>query len=1366
MGTVNNTEVCQGDISGNVQCDIAILANLNTALGSNIADGAHFSPNANPGTDHASYVAGHGNGANCTAGSYPLGVDAAGAIEDCTDATTEIDSAIATHSAIVDDHHTATVSGDITHDSTTGNRTATHLTIGADPTADGQVVWNTTTERVQVGDDGVATAEIYTGAHSTECASSSCDLDASTTIGTAAISTGTHTPDIDAVTGQDAWGTAATKDAADLTISGVEVDYHNGSSAGYPLLYSNTAPPGTACDAAAEYGRIMFDSDADTDGSVVVCTSAGWKEIDDDGGAGGFADFDFDGDDNDPRTITDGEEMLITGGANGIDTNTEAGDELRITFDSTEVAGTTVWGGGSSQTWQWNAGATDPQFVFASDSIAITNAATLTLAGSQLALESQTCGAGDCTLTTSDTINTDNVTLDNSWAVGQGGTGATDAANARTNLDVPQIGEVTTGNYCTWDGTGTEIDCQSAGASETNTLTTVLTGIIDDQFVIGGAGVATYDTVPDCDASGNALTYDTTANNVACTTDIATDTELAAWTGSANIATVGALTSGSLGAGFTDVPVLQGGTGGSDAATARTNLDAAQQGDVGTGGEFCTWDNVGTEIDCNTSGALADDDLSDDAPTALSGVTTINDGQFCQGAAANGFDCDVTDIPVSAGGTGSDYFTVAGPTATRTYTFPDADSTLTYSGCTDCITDAMVSDTLTATPPDIDAVTGQNAWGTAATKTAADLTIDGVEVDFHAGGSPGYPKLSGQATCAATACDAAAEYGRLCFDTDEDTTGSVMQCTSNGWEDVDREVATDLDIASEAQGDLLIRGASTWDRLADSGTASECLLSGGAGGDPAWNTCPGGSGYWTDLAPNLEPNDDGDGIQLNSSAGTEYCLISHDGTDLEMDCTSTTQLDVDVPITSSGALTGSSVATTAAATASVDFDTSDAGTANEAEINVNCPTANDCDLSIGVNSGGDAITTVVKIDTTDAGATTVELGTPGTNSIVIAESGAATFQGTAAIDLETGTAPLTNIADDEVLMGSGAGTGAYITMPTGETNGCAGSGEALQYNTTTNAFACITGLAAGGGDSITVNTNAVTDADFDDATPAAAAGDVNIKWQYTGASPTDISGYLDLALIDGQGLSVSGSELAADVYTGCTDCVTDSMVSNTLTASALTGTAVGDSNIAAGAVDLDTTEVAGTLTVDKGGTGLSNPADHALLAGSGASAMTALTVGTNGQLLVGSTGADPVFYTLNADRSLTTTAGAGTLEIDADEETYRGEESWVIYSGVATAGDELLVHTNYAITLVSLDCVVTGSTTPTVTVNVVECTNAGATCANSGLTASPAATTTLYTDDSPTDGAIDANDWWGLDLTTLTTEGDIMHCTVEYTRND
>ena len=41
----------------------------------------------------------HGDGANCGAGEYPLGVDADGAVQSCTDATTEINAAVATKDA-------------------------------------------------------------------------------------------------------------------------------------------------------------------------------------------------------------------------------------------------------------------------------------------------------------------------------------------------------------------------------------------------------------------------------------------------------------------------------------------------------------------------------------------------------------------------------------------------------------------------------------------------------------------------------------------------------------------------------------------------------------------------------------------------------------------------------------------------------------------------------------------------------------------------------------------------------------------------------------------------------------------------------------------------------------------------------------------------------------------------------------------------------------------------------------------------------------------------------------------------------------------------------------------------------------------
>lgn len=54
----------------------------------------------------------------------------------------------------------------------------------------------------------------------------------------------------------------------------------------------------------------------------------------------------------------------------------------------------------------------------------------------------------------------------------------------------------------------------------------------------------------------------------------------------------------------------------------------------------------------------------------------------------------------------------------------------------------------------------------------------------------------------------------------------------------------------------------------------------------------------------------------------------------------------------------------------------------------------------------------------------------------------------------------------------------------------------------------LTAGAGGGGDNITVNGVAATDADFDNATPAAPAGGVNVKWQKDTAAPDNISAHL------------------------------------------------------------------------------------------------------------------------------------------------------------------------------------------------------------------------------------------------------------------
>lgn len=144
-----------------------------------------------------------------------------------------------------------------------------------------------------------------------------------------------QTKDIDNLTGQGDIDT-------ELVLDGVEVDFDAGAANAWPRLLGETTPTGTDCDAAGEAGRLLFDGDLDTDGSVMVCRgAAGWKDIDDDGGGGGFTSFGVEGDDTAVDvTITDGNVLAISGDASGIDTEDgDAGaDSVTISYDATEAA--------------------------------------------------------------------------------------------------------------------------------------------------------------------------------------------------------------------------------------------------------------------------------------------------------------------------------------------------------------------------------------------------------------------------------------------------------------------------------------------------------------------------------------------------------------------------------------------------------------------------------------------------------------------------------------------------------------------------------------------------------------------------------------------------------------------------------------------------------------------------------------------------------------------------------------------------------------------------------------------------------------------------------------------------------------------
>ena len=87
--------------------------------------------------------------------------------------------------------------------------------------------------------------------------------------------------------------------------------------------------------------------------------------------------------------------------------------------------------------------------------------------------------------------------------------------------------------------------------------------------------------------------------------------------------------------------------------------------------------------------------------------------------------------------------------------------------------------------------------------------------------------------------------------------------------------------------------------------------------------------------------------------------------------------------------------------------------------------------------------------------------------------------------------------------------------------------------------------------------------------------------------------------------------------------------------------------VSGSAADLASLSLDTALPVASGGTGASTLTDGGVLLGSGTGAITALGQATNGQLVVGSTGADPVLATLTGGANITVTNSAGGISIAA-----------------------------------------------------------------------------------------------------------------------
>jgi len=188
------------------------------------------------------------------------------------------------------------------------------------------------------------------------------------------------------------------------------------------------------------------------------------------------------------------------------------------------------------------------------------------------------------------------------------------------------------------------------------------------------------------------------------------------------------------------------------------------------------------------------------------------------------------------------------------------------------------------------------------------------------------------------------------------------------------------------------------------------------------------------------------------------------------------------------------------------------------------------------------------------------------------------------------------------------------------------------------------------GDATIANTGALTIANLAVTNAKIANSTIDLTAKVTGSLPvsnggTGLGTLTAHALMLGEGTSnvaFAGPGTSAQILIaqGVSADPTFNTVSGDVTISASGVTAIGSGKVTnamlAGSIDL-TAKVTGTLPVGNGGIGVANPTAHAVLVGEGSSAVTPITVGTNGQLLIGQTSADPAFTTVSGDITINNT---------------------------------------------------------------------------------------------------------------------------------
>jgi len=332
----------------------------------------------------------------------------------------------------------------------------------------------------------------------------------------------------------------------------------------------------------------------------------------------------------------------------------------------------------------------------------------------------------------------------------------------------------------------------------------------------------------------------------------------------------------------------------------------------------------------------------------------------------------------------------------------------------------------------------------------------------------------------------------------------------------------------------------------------------------------------------------------------------------------------------------------------------------------------------GVTLSGTSLTA----DGTDADID-INITAKGTGQVIIDD-----LQLTTALTVPYGGTGATTLTDHGVLVGSGVGAITPLAVGTNGQVLLGSSGADPVFATLASADGTITftpgagTLDIAGTDATTAqegvvelatDAEAIAGADTSRAiVPSSLKAKLGTQTQYgliVGAGNTAALGALAVGatgelLVGNTGANPSWSatpsvtSITATTVYGTTFDTNVAAAGVTLTGTALTADGTDadiDINITAkgtGQVIIDDLQLSTDLEVQYGGTGVSSLTDHGVLVGSGSGAITPLAVGTNGQVLVGSNGADPVFASITStDSSITITGGAGTLALTGTQAT-------------------------------------------------------------------------------------------------------------------